>query len=170
MMQYLVRGQIQSFLISVLIIGMILMIVFQSVRIGLIGLIPNLFPTICVGGYMGWSGIPLDMMTACIIPMMLGMAVDDTIHFINHAKLEYDRTRHYQTAIRRTFRVVGVAIVTTSVITSAVFAGFMDSCCFAIFQFRLVGCNWNYDSLDFRFVHYSGISGKISCIRERKNQ
>lgn len=135
MMQYLVRGQIQSFLISVLIIGMILMIVFQSVRIGLIGLIPNLFPAICVGGYMGWSGIPLDMMTACIIPMMLGMAVDDTIHFINHAKLEYDRINHYQTAIRRTFRVVGVAIVTTSVITSAVFAGFMDSCCLQFFNF-----------------------------------
>lgn len=135
MMQYLVRGQIQSFLISVLIIGMILMIVFQSVRIGLIGLIPNLFPAICVGGYMGWSGIPLDMMTACIIPMMLGMAVDDTIHFINHAKLEYDRTSHYQMAIRRTFRVVGVAIVTTSVITSAVFAGFMDSCCLQFFNF-----------------------------------
>ena len=120
MMQYLVRGQIQSFLISVLIIGVILMIVFQSVRIGLIGLIPNLFPAICVGGYMGWSGIPLDMMTACIIPMMLGMAVDDTIHFINHAKLEYDRANHYHTAICRTFRIVGVAIVTTSVITSAV--------------------------------------------------
>lgn len=135
MMQYLVRGQIQSFLISVLIIGVILMIVFQSVRIGLIGLIPNLFPAICVGGYMGWSGIPLDMMTACIIPMMLGMAVDDTIHFINHAKLEYDRTGRYRTAIRRTFRVVGVAIVTTSVITSAVFAGFMDSCCLQFFNF-----------------------------------
>lgn len=135
MMQYLVRGQIQSFLISVLIIGLILMVVFQSVRIGLIGLIPNLFPAICVGGYMGWAGIPLDMMTACIIPMMLGMAVDDTIHFINHAKLEYDRTGHYQTAIRRTFRIVGVAIVTTSIITSAVFAGFMDSCCLQFFNF-----------------------------------
>ncbi len=135
MMQYLVRGQIQSFLISVLIIGMILMIVFQSVRIGLIGLIPNLFPAICVGGYMGWSGIPLDMMTACIIPMMLGMAVDDTIHFINHSKLEYDRTSIYRTAIQRTFRVVGVAIVTTSIITSAVFAGFMDSCCLQFFNF-----------------------------------
>lgn len=135
MMQYLVRGQIQSFLISVLIIGLILMVVFQGVRIGLIGLIPNLFPAICVGGYMGWAGIPLDMMTACIIPMMLGMAVDDTIHFINHVKLEYDRTGHYQTAIRRTFRIVGVAIVTTSVITSAVFAGFMDSCCLQFFNF-----------------------------------
>lgn len=135
MMQYLVRGQIQSFLLSVLIIGVILMIVFQSFRIGLIGLIPNLFPAICVGGYMGWMGIPLDMMTACIIPMILGMAVDDTIHFINHSKLEFDRTAHYHTAIRRTFRVVGVAILTTSIITSAVFAGFMESCCLQFFNF-----------------------------------
>lgn len=135
MMQYLVRGQIQSFLLSVLIIGVILMIVFQSLRIGLIGLIPNLFPAVCVGGYMGWMGIPLDMMTACIIPMMLGMAVDDTIHFINHSKLEFDRTAHYHTAIRRTFRVVGVAILITSVITSAVFAGFMESCCLQFFNF-----------------------------------
>lgn len=138
MMQYLVRGQVQSFLISVLIIGIILMIVFQSVRIGLIGLIPNLFPAVCVGGYMGWLGIPLDMMTACIIPMMLGMAVDDTIHFINHSKLEFDRTRNYRTAIRRTFRVVGTAIVTTSIIASAVFAGFMDSCCLQFFNFGLL--------------------------------
>lgn len=135
MMQYLVRGQIQSFLLSVLIIGVILMIVFQSLRIGLIGLIPNFFPAVCVGGYMGWMGIPLDMMTACIIPMMLGMAVDDTIHFINHSKLEFDRTMQYHTAIRRTFRVVGVAILTTSIITSAVFAGFMESCCLQFFNF-----------------------------------
>ena len=85
MMQYLVKGQVQSFILSVLIIGLILMIVFQSIRVGLIGLIPNIFPALCVGGYMGYMGIPLDMMTACIIPMMLGMAVDDTIHFITHS-------------------------------------------------------------------------------------
>ena len=99
MMQYLVRGQVQSFFLSVLIIGLILMIVFQSVRVGLIGLIPNLFPAICVGGYMGYMNIPLDMMTACIIPMILGMAVDDTIHFITHSKLEYVRTGHYLSLI-----------------------------------------------------------------------
>ncbi|ADV43833.1 RND family transporter [Bacteroides helcogenes] len=138
MMQYLVRGQMQSFLISVLIIGIILMIVFQSVRVGLIGLIPNIFPALVVGGYMGWTGIPLDMMTATIIPMMLGMAVDDTIHFIAHANLEYDRTSHYHTAIRRTFRVVGVAIVTTSIITIAVFAEFMSSGSLQLFNFGLL--------------------------------
>ena len=95
MMQYLVRGQMQSFLISVLIIAIILMIAFQSIRVGLIGLIPNLMPAIFVGGFMGWMGIPLDMMTATLIPMMLGMAVDDTIHFFNHSKLEFDRKPDY---------------------------------------------------------------------------
>ena len=129
MMQYLVRGQMQSFLISVLIIAVILMIAFQSIRVGLIGLIPNLMPAIFVGGFMGWMGIPLDMMTATLIPMMLGMAVDDTILFFNHSKLEFDRTPNYSVSIRRTFRVVGVAIVTTSIITSAVFACFATSAC-----------------------------------------
>nr|MCR5017421.1 MMPL family transporter [Bacteroidales bacterium] len=138
MMQYLVRGQMQSFLISVLIIAIILMIAFQSIRVGLIGLIPNLMPAVFVGGYMGWAGIPLDMMTATLIPMMLGMAVDDTIHFINHSKLEFDRKPDYSVAIRRTFRVVGVAIVTTSVITSAVFACFATSVCAMCINFGIL--------------------------------
>lgn len=138
MMQYLVRGQMQSFLISVLIIGIILMIAFQSVKVGLIGLIPNIMPAIFVGGMMGWAGIPLDMMTATIIPMMLGMAVDDTIHFINHSKLEFDRCGKYPLSINRTFRVVGVAIVTTSIITSAVFGAFTTSPCAMNFHFGLL--------------------------------
>jgi len=138
MMQYLVRGQMLSFVISILIIGVILMIAFQSIRVGLIGLIPNMMPAIFVGGYMGWMGVPLDMMTATLLPMMLGMAVDDTIHFINHSKLEYDRTQHYQSAIRRTFRVVGVAIVITSIITSAVFASFCTSACTMCINFGLM--------------------------------
>ena len=138
MMQYLVRGQMLSFVISILIIGVILMIAFQSIRVGLIGLIPNMMPAIFVGGYMGWMGVPLDMMTATLLPMMLGMAVDDTIHFINHSKLEYDRTLHYQSAIRRTFRVVGVAIVITSIITSAVFASFCTSACTMCINFGLM--------------------------------
>lgn len=138
MMQYLVRGQMLSFVISIIIIGIILMIAFQSIHVGLIGLIPNMMPAVFVGGYMGWMGIPLDMMTATLLPMMLGMAVDDTIHFINHSKLEYDRSHNYLTAIRRTFRVVGVAIVITSIITSAVFASFCTSACTMCLNFGLM--------------------------------
>jgi predicted RND superfamily exporter protein len=95
-------------------------------------------PAIFVGGFMGWMGIPLDMMTATLIPMMLGMAVDDTIHFFNHSKLEFDRKPNYAFALRRTFRVVGVAIVTTSIITSAVFATFATSACAMCINFGVL--------------------------------
>lgn len=127
MMQYIVRGQIVSFLISLLIVGILMMIVFGSIRVGLIGLIPNIFPAIVVGGLMGWMDYPLDMMTATIMPMILGLAVDDTIHFINHSRLEFDRQRNYRGAILKTFRIVGTPIVLTSIIISSNFGAYTIS-------------------------------------------
>ena len=127
MMQYLARGQISSFFIALLIIGVLMMLVFGSVKTGLIGLIPNVMPAIVVGGLMGWMNYPLDMMTATIMPMILGLAVDDTIHFINHGHLEFDRQQSYKGAILRTFRIVGTPIVLTSIIITANFAAYTVS-------------------------------------------
>jgi uncharacterized protein len=121
MMQYVVRGQVQSFLIAVLIVVILLSIVFGSIRLGLIGMIPNIAPALVVGGIMGLFDIPLDMMTATIMPMILGLAVDDTIHFINHSHLEFNRTGNYLKSVRRTFGVVGVAVVLSTVVISANF-------------------------------------------------
>ena len=127
MQQYITKGQMWSLILSAVIIGVLLMIVFGNIRLGLIGMIPNLAPAVFVGGMMGWLGYPLDMMTACIIPMILGLAVDDTIHFVNHAHLEFNRKRNYEHAVKATFRVTGLAIVMTSVIISATFLGFSVS-------------------------------------------
>lgn len=127
MMQYLVRGQITSFFIALMVIGILMMLVFGSVKTGLVGLIPNVIPAIVVGGLMGWMDYPLDMMTATIMPMILGLAVDDTIHFINHGHLEFDRQRNYKGAILRTFRIVGTPIVLTSLIMTANFAAYTIS-------------------------------------------
>ena len=104
-----------------------MMLVFGSVRIGLIGLIPNITPALVVGGLMGWLGYPLDMMTATIMPMILGLAVDDTIHFINHGHLEFDRRGNYRDAILRSFRTIGTPIILTSVVICANFAIYMTS-------------------------------------------
>ncbi|KAA3856998.1 MMPL family transporter, partial [Bacteroides ovatus] len=127
MMQYVARGQMVSFAISLLIIGILMMLVFGSVRIGLIGLIPNITPALVVGGLLGWLGYPLDMMTATIMPMILGLAVDDTIHFINHGHLEFDRRGNYRDAILRSFRTIGTPIILTSVVICANFAIYMTS-------------------------------------------
>ncbi|MBQ9212398.1 MAG: MMPL family transporter [Bacteroidales bacterium] len=127
MQQYLTKGQMWSLVLSAVIIGILLMIVFGNVKLGLIGMIPNLAPAILVGGMMGWLNYPLDMMTACIIPMILGLAVDDTIHFVNHAHLEFSRRQNYDYAVKATFRVAGLAIVMTTLIISATFLGFSIS-------------------------------------------
>lgn len=127
MQQYVERGQMWSMMLSVLVIGVILVLVFSSWKVGLVGMIPNLAPAVIVGGMMGWLDYPLDMMTASLIPMILGIAVDDTIHFINHSHVAYDRCGDYGNAIRSTFRTEGLAIVMSTVVVSATFAGFMSS-------------------------------------------
>ena len=127
MQQYLVRGQMWSLLLSVLIVGVLLMLAFGNVKLGLIGMIPNLAPIIFVGGLMGWLNYSLDMVTAIVIPMVLGLAVDDTIHVINHTHLEFERKQNYNYAIVRTFRVIGVAVVMSTVILVATFLGFTSS-------------------------------------------
>jgi hypothetical protein len=138
MQQYLVKGQIRSFGISCVIVAILLMIVFGSVRTGLIGMIPNIAPAIFVGGYLGWLGIPLDMMSATVIPMVIGLAVDDTIHFVNHTNEEYERTKHYKSAILRVFRTTGGALVMTTVIMCSTFANFTTSVCVMLRNFGLV--------------------------------
>lgn len=138
MQQYLVKGQIQSFGISVLLVGILLMIVFGSVRTGLIGMIPNVAPAIFVGGYLGWTGTPLDMMSATIIPMIIGLSVDDTIHLINHGHVEFFRDRNYVNAILRVFRSTGVALVMTTVIMCMTFGCFASSGCIMLFNFGMV--------------------------------
>lgn len=127
MQQYVERGQMWSMLLSVLVIGVILILLFRSWKVGLVGMIPNIAPAIIVGGMMGWLGYPLDMMTASLIPMVLGIAVDDTIHFINHCHVAHNRYNDYNMAIRKTFRTEGLPIVMSTVIISATFAGFMSS-------------------------------------------
>lgn len=147
MMQYLVRGQISSFFIALLVIGVLMMLVFGSVKTGLIGLIPNVMPAIVVGGLMGWMDYPLDMMTATIMPMILGLAVDDTIHFINHGHLEFDRQRSYKGAILRTFRIVGTPLVFTSIIIASNFSAYIIS-----------------ESISFRHMGILSVAGMLAAL------
>lgn len=127
MQQYVERGQMWSMLLSVLVIGVILVLIFANWKVGLVGMIPNIAPAIIVGGMMGWLDYPLDMMTASLIPMVLGIAVDDTIHFINHSHVAYERCGNYENAINRTFRTEGLAIVMSTLVISATFMGFVFS-------------------------------------------
>ena len=124
---YVSWGQVQSILISMVVISLLMAVVFGSLKIGLIAMIPNILPAFFVCAVMGFFNIPLDMMTVTVIPMILGLAVDDTIHFINHCQLEFMRTGNYRESIRTTFMSTGKAMLLTSSILCFSFSAYMFS-------------------------------------------
>lgn len=127
MMDYVTWGQVHSYFLALLIITGLMALAFGSFRVGLISMIPNCAPCFAVGAIMGFMGIPLDMMTVTIIPMLLGLAVDDTIHFISHSRLEFLRTGSYSQSTLRSFQTVGRAMFITSVILVLGFSSYLTS-------------------------------------------
>ena len=117
----IVRGELKSFAGSFIMIAAMLILVFMSIRTGLIGMIPNITPVIILAGIMGYFRFQLDMMTMTIMPMILGIAVDDTIHFINHVKYYYEVHGNYKDAILRTYLEIGKTMCMTTLIICAMF-------------------------------------------------
>lgn len=133
---YIARGQVQSFIIALFVIGILMMIVFRSVKAGLIGLIPNIAPVVVIGGVMGYLGYPLDMMSMTIIPMIMGIAVDDTIHFVNHIKFEVEEGHSYSEAIFHSYRKIGKALFMTTAILVITFSVYITS---DVVMFKVLG-------------------------------
>jgi hypothetical protein len=90
-------------------------------------MIPNISPVIVLAGIMGYFHFQLDMMTMTIIPMLLGIAVDDTVHFTNHVKYFFELTGNYYEAIIRTFKEIGKSMFMTTLIICAMFAVYATS-------------------------------------------
>lgn len=118
----LVNSQIYSLGLATLVISVIMFIVFRSVSLAALSLIPNLFPIVLNFGIMGATGIALDTGTAIIAAVAIGIAVDDTIHFLS----EYQRKRvqglGLSEAVEQVIFQKGHAIIASSVILSIGFS------------------------------------------------
>ncbi len=120
-------GQIKSLLIALMVISIMMSIVFGSVKLGLIGLIPNILPVLVIGGTMGLLNIPVDFLTVTIAPMILGIAVDDTIHLFNHIKDDYKKFGSYEKAVKNSIKHLSKAVIITSVIIILSFSVYLTS-------------------------------------------
>lgn len=116
MMEYVLESQISSFLIAFIVIFGIMAIIFRSVSVILIGIVPNILPIFLTLGFMGWVHINLDIATVTIAAIAIGISVDDTIHFIFMYKKYRNNGISVQEAIQNTLLKVGKAIITTSVL------------------------------------------------------
>lgn len=89
MLQSLYSSQIQSTGGAMFGVMLTLCLLFRNLRAAIIGVLPNVLAALCVLGFMGWVGIPLDMMTIMIAALTMGIAVEDCIHYLYRYRLEY---------------------------------------------------------------------------------
>lgn len=116
----------RSFGTALLLISLVMILVVRSLSTALIAMIPNMFPVVAAFGLMGWLEIPIDIGSVMTASVALGIAVDDTIHFLASYRRRYAETRDSEAAVHDAIQHCGRAMLQTTIICGLgllVFAG-----------------------------------------------
>jgi predicted RND superfamily exporter protein len=116
MLQSLFSSQIKTLGAVVAALMLMFLVLFRSLKVSLIAITPNLLSVGTVLGFMGCVGIPLDMMTITLAAISVGIAVDDTIHYIHRFEREYQSDGDYFATMHRCHGSIGYAMYYTSVV------------------------------------------------------
>ncbi len=115
LLQSLFKSQILTLGLVMIGIFSMFIILFRNIKLSLIGVIPNFIAAFFILGIIGMLGIPLDMMTITIAAITIGIAVDNSIHYIYRFKEEFNKIKDYNKTLRTCHSTVGVAILNTSI-------------------------------------------------------
>ncbi len=115
LLQSLFKSQILTLGVVMIGISLMFLILFRNLILSFIGVVPNFIAAFFILGIIGLLGIPLDMMTITIAAITIGIAVDNSIHYIYRFKEEFNKIRNYNQTIDRCHNTVGVAILNTSI-------------------------------------------------------
>ena len=116
------NSQFSSFTFAIGVISIIMIVTLGSFQGGLMAMIPNVIPALLGFGLMGLMGIPLDTDTLLIAPLIIGIAVDDTIHFMTHYRVELIKTGSISESLKSTISDVGQAVMFTTMVLGLGFA------------------------------------------------
>ena len=115
LLQSLFKSQILTLGLVMVGIFSMFIILFRNIRLSLIGVVPNFIAAFFILGIIGLLGIPLDMMTITIAAITIGIAVDNSIHYIYRFKEEFSKIKDYNKTLKVCHSTVGVAILNTSI-------------------------------------------------------
>ena len=115
LLQSLFKSQILTLGLVMVGIFVMFMILFKNIKLSLIGVVPNFIAAFFILGIIGLLGIPLDMMTITIAAITIGIAVDNSIHYIYRFKEEFNKNNNYKKTLKICHSTVGVAILNTSI-------------------------------------------------------
>lgn len=109
---------LRSYSTALVVITVLMVLLIGRVRMGLLSMIPNLAPVLFTLGLMGWLGLPLDMLSLMVASIVIGLAVDDTIHFMHNFRREFEATGDVAASVDHTLRSTGQALLFTSCVLS----------------------------------------------------
>jgi uncharacterized protein len=115
LLQSLFKSQILTLGLVMIGIFFMFIILFRNIKLSLIGVVPNFIAAFFILGIIGLLSIPLDMMTITIAVITIGIAVDNSIHYIYRFKEEFKKIRNYNETLKKCHSTVGVAILNTSI-------------------------------------------------------
>jgi uncharacterized protein len=138
LLQSLFKSQILTLGLVMIGIFIMFMILFKNIKLSLIGVVPNFIAAFFILGIIGLLGIPLDMMTITIAAITIGIAVDNSIHYIYRFKEEFKKNNDYDKTLKLCHSTVGVAILNTSItivfgFSILVFSKFIPTIYFGVF-------------------------------------
>jgi len=138
LLQSLFKSQILTLGLVMIGIFAMFMILFRNLKLSLIGVVPNFIAAFFILGIIGLLGIPLDMMTITIAAITIGIAVDNSIHYIYRFKEEFLKHKDYEKTLKICHSTVGVAILNTSItivfgFSILVFSKFIPTIYFGVF-------------------------------------
>ena len=138
LLQSLFKSQILTLGLVMIGIFAMFMVLFRNIKLSIIGVVPNFIAAFFILGIIGLLGIPLDMMTITIAAITIGIAVDNSIHYIYRFKEEYLKYQDYEKTLKICHSTVGVAILNTSItivfgFSILVFSKFIPTIYFGVF-------------------------------------
>ena len=122
LLQSLFSSLIGSVGIVFIAIFVMFLFLFRSISLALIGMIPNFLAAGFVMGSIGFSGVPLDIMTVTVAAISIGIGVDNTIHYLHRFKREFDLSKDYEECLKNSHTTIGRAMFYTS---STIVIGFL---------------------------------------------
>lgn len=130
-----IHSMFKSYIIALVVITILMVLLIGRMRIGLLSMVPNLVPIILMLGVIGATPVSMDLFTMLVASIAIGLAVDDTIHFMHNFRRYYEQTGDPKAAVHMTLHTTGRAMLVTSIVLSIGFFVFTFATMRNLFNF-----------------------------------
>jgi len=133
-----IKSMSRSYIIALVVITILMILLIGRLRIGLLSMIPNLAPILLMLGIIGATPISMDLFTMMVASIAIGLAVDDTIHFMHNFRRYYEQSGDPEQAVHQTLQTTGRAMLVTTVVLASGFFIFVFASMNNLFNFGLL--------------------------------